>query len=124
MTKEHPELARTIVAELGQRLRAARLERNLSQTKVAENAGIGRVTLQRMEAGESPSLVNFVRVLSALGELDALHRLLPETAASPIDEVERRGRQRQRAGSTRRSADVAPRREGWRWGDEDEAGQA
>lgn len=108
---------RTLLEELGRRLRDARLERNLSQSEVAERAGVGRVTLQRMEAGESPSLVNFVRVLRVLDLLAGFDRLLPGPTPSPIDELERRGRRRQRAGSPRTagSPETSKRR---RWGDE------
>jgi transcriptional regulator with XRE-family HTH domain len=108
---------RAILEELGKRLRDARLERNLSQTRIAEEAGIARFTLQRMEAGESISLINFIRVLRALDLLDGLDRLLPEAAPSPIDEVERRGERRRRAAPPR-AADAEPPREAWRWGDE------
>jgi len=104
---------------LGQRLRDVRLERNLSQAQLAQDAGIGRFTLQRMEAGESASLINFVRVLRALELLDDLDRLLPAATPSPIDEVERRGRRRQRA-SSRRSQTSKSRERGWRWGDEED----
>ena len=75
---------RAVLEELGRRLREARLERNLSQAEVADDAGIGRVTLQRMEAGESPSLINFIRVLRALDLLEGLDRLVPEPGPSPI----------------------------------------
>jgi hypothetical protein len=76
-----------------------------------------------MEAGESPSLINFVRVLRALDLLDGLDRLLPEATPSPIDEVERRGRRRQRAG-TPRVTPAEQRREHWSWGDEGAGGDA
>jgi len=112
-----------VLEELGRRLREARLERNSSQAEVAEDAGIGRVTLQRMEAGESPSLINFIRVLRALDLLEGLERLVPEPGPSPIDEVEHRGRRRQRAGSPR-AADRRKQGKGWRWGDEGEGGDA
>jgi len=108
---------REVLAELGRRLRDARLERNLSQETVAEEAGIGRYTLQRMELGGSPSLINFIRVLRALGLLGELERLLPGPTPSPIDELERRGRRRQRAGSPRPPEEEQGGR--WRWGDED-----
>jgi transcriptional regulator with XRE-family HTH domain len=123
MEMEHLGSDRAVLAELGQRLREARLERNLSQAKVAEEAGIGRVTLQRMEAGESPSLVNFVRVLRALDLLEGLDQLLPHATPSPIDELDRRGRRRQRAGSSQ-AAETKPTRESWRWGDEESRGDA
>jgi transcriptional regulator with XRE-family HTH domain len=117
MGMEHQGPDRAILVELGQRLRDARLERNLSQEAVAEEAGIGRYTLQRMEAGESPSLINFVRVLRVLGLLGELERLLPGPTPSPIDELERRGRRRRRAGSPRPPEEKQGGR--WRWGDED-----
>jgi transcriptional regulator with XRE-family HTH domain len=123
MDVEHLGSDRAILAELGRRLRDARLERNLSQAEVAERAGIGRVTLQRMEAGQSPSLINFVHVLRALDLLEGLGRLLPEAMPSPIDEIERRGRRRQRAGSPR-TPDAEPQRGAWRWGDETKEGDA
>jgi transcriptional regulator with XRE-family HTH domain len=117
MDMEYQGSDRAILVELGRRLRDARLERNLSQETVAEEAGVGRHTLQRMEAGESPSLINFVRVLRALGLLDELERLLPGPTPSPIDELERRGRRRQRAGSPQPREEKQGGR--WRWGDED-----
>jgi len=119
MDVEHQGPDRAVLAELGQRLRDARLERNLSQERVAEEAGIGRFTLQRMEAGESPSLINFVRVLRALGLVDNLERVLPGPAPSPIEELERRGRRRQRAGSARATDGEEDGGKRWRWGDEE-----
>lgn len=108
---------RAVLKELGRRLRDARLERNLSQAQVAEQAGVGRVTLQRMEAGESPSLINFVRVMRALDLLEGLERLLPTPGPSPIDEFERRGRRRRRARPSP-PTEAEPSRKDWRWGDE------
>jgi transcriptional regulator with XRE-family HTH domain len=109
-----------VLAELGARLRGTRLERNLSQERLAEEAGVGRVTLQRIEAGESPSFVNLVRVLRALDLLGGLNALVPEPAQSPIDELRRQGRRRQRAGSPRNTEGtvVAKTPHPFRWGEE------
>lgn len=104
-----------MLEELGGRLRALRLGRNMSQQKLAEEAGVGRVTVQRIEDGESASMSNFVRVLRALGGLDALDGLLPPAEPGPIEELERRGRSRQRASAPRRPTPPSSR---WRWGDE------
>jgi putative transcriptional regulator len=40
-----------VLRELGERLSAARVSRNLTQAHVAEEAGISKRTLERLEAG-------------------------------------------------------------------------
>jgi transcriptional regulator with XRE-family HTH domain len=108
-----------VLEELGSRLRRTRLDRNLNQAKLAEEAGIGRATLQRIEDGKSASLTNLISVLRALDLLDGLDRLVPEPSPSPIEELKRSGRRRQRAGTPRRGAPREASRP-WRWPDEDE----
>jgi transcriptional regulator with XRE-family HTH domain len=111
-----------VLEELGLRLRRTRLERNLSQAQLAGEAGIGRATLQRIEEGGGGSLISLVRILRALDLLDDLDRLVPEPAPSPLDELRRQGRRRQRAGSPR--SPESPRRGPgpWRWDDEEVEG--
>lgn len=117
------ELAdRAVLEELGARLHDARLARNLSQEALAAEAGIGRVTLQRIETGRPASLLNLIRVLRALDLLDGLDRVVPEQASSPLDELRRQGRQRRRAGAPRESAAGGGEAPHWRWGDEEDEG--
>jgi len=106
-----------VLEELGARLRAVRLHRNLSQERLAEEAGIGRVTLQRLEEGKgNASLPTLIRVLRALDLSESLDQLVPAPQPSPVEEAERRRQPRRRAGSPRSRA---PQDEGWRWGDEE-----
>jgi transcriptional regulator with XRE-family HTH domain len=108
-----------VLDELGERLRRTRLERNLSQVKLADEAGVERKAVQRIEAGESVRIVSFVRVLRALGLLDALDRLVPEPAPSPIELLKLHGRRRQRASGERTASRPERAPDGsWRWGDE------
>ncbi len=107
-----------MLEELGARLRGIRLERNLSQTDLAADAGIGRVTLQRLEEGQSASMTTFIRVLRALDLLDGIDGWIPQQTASPIEEMRRRGKQRKRAGTPRGDGDSQPGSKPWRWGDE------
>jgi transcriptional regulator with XRE-family HTH domain len=108
-----------VLAELGARLERTRLERNLTQRELAVQAGVERKVLVRMEGGESVRLVSFIRVLRALGLLDALDRLVPEPTPSPIELLKLQGRQRRRATGRRRRAGRLPAQdEPWRWGDE------
>ena len=109
-----------MLEELGARLRGLRLERNMSQADLAAEAGVGRVTLQRLEEGQSASMTTFVRVVRALDLLDGIDRWIPERGPSPIEEMQRRGKQRKRAGSPR-EAPSRPGSQPWRWGDEGEA---
>jgi transcriptional regulator with XRE-family HTH domain len=107
-----------VLRELGARLRRTRLERNLSQGQLAKEAGVGRMTVQRIEAGESASLRSFVRVLRVLGLLEGIDRLVPEPPPSPIDQLKRRSGQRQRAGSSRSTEQPGHQSPSWHWADE------
>jgi len=79
MPKTHPPIfpatAKQLTA-LGARLRLARLRRRYSAESVAARAGITRVTLARVEKGDSGTsmgaYVAVMRVLGLQGDLDAL----------------------------------------------------
>ena len=50
-----------ILVELGSRIARLRLERNLKQAELAAQAGIGKRTLERMEAGGPTELIHLGR---------------------------------------------------------------
>ena len=63
----HPRAQRQIEA-LGQRLRAARMRRSMTQEVMAERVGVSVPTLAKLENGEpSTSLATVLRVLAVLG---------------------------------------------------------
>lgn len=102
-----------ILEEIGRRLARARLNRNLPQAELAENAGVSLRTVQNAEAGQSSTLETFIRLLRALGELDGLAAWLPDRGPSPIDLADRQGKERQRASGKRTDADADA--EEWTW---------
>jgi transcriptional regulator with XRE-family HTH domain len=106
-----------VLGELGRRLARWRLERNLSQAEFGEEAGIGRRTLQRLEAGEPVQLSSLIRVLRVLGLLESLDHLVPEPAPSPLERLKLAGRERRRA-RRREAGDAGDEAEPWTWGDE------
>lgn len=92
---------RQLMAELGRRIKALRLQHNISVFELAERAGLNRNTVVNVEAGANPRLESLVRVLRALGRLEALDAFLPPPPVSPIALVKAAGRVRRRASRRR-----------------------
>ena len=88
--------------KLGQRLRAARLRRNMSQDALAKRAGISRKTLVSLEAGKPT--VNLSVLVKVVGIFGYLERITDLMLLDPIGEEEAISSGRQRAS---RQADVA-----------------
>ena len=108
----------TVLRELGGRIARQRLERDLTQTELAREAGVDRTALQRLEGGESVTLTTLLRLLRALSLLENLETAVPPARPSPIELLESQGRPRRRA----RGREARPREGdtgGWTgWGDE------
>ena len=59
---------RQLLLQLGGRLKQARLKEGLTTARMAERAGISRMTLSAVEAGElTPAMGSYLRVMSVLG---------------------------------------------------------
>ncbi len=101
-----------VLAELGARIAGRRVELQLTQAAVAEQAGIAKRTLERMEAGQTSQLATLVRVLRVLDATSGLDNLIPESGPRPMDLLKRKGKVRQRA--TGRRATKATGKP-WRW---------
>ncbi len=103
-----------VLQELGARLAAVRLARNLTQAQLAEQAGISKRTLERLESGEvATQLSSFVRACRALGLLDRFDLLISEPAAGPMARIQRQARPRLRASGSRATTN-APKKK-WTW---------
>jgi transcriptional regulator with XRE-family HTH domain len=92
-----------IAHELGQRLEQLRLEKNIDQQTLADELGITRKTYRALAHGEG-KLVNFIKAMRVLGELEQLDKLLPATTFSPIELLKLQGKQRQRARTTTKTS--------------------
>lgn len=91
-----------IAHELGQRLEQLRLEKNIDQQTLADELGVTRKTYRALAKGEG-KLVNLIKALRVLGELEQLEKLLPATTFSPIELLKLQGKQRQRARTTNKT---------------------
>jgi transcriptional regulator with XRE-family HTH domain len=105
-----------VLTELGTRLARERLERNLTQTQLATQAGVSKSTVQRLESGSvATQLSGFIRVCRVLDLVERFELLIPEPVPSPVARLKSGGKSRQRA-STAKTA-VPPAKK-WQWGDE------
>ncbi len=112
-----------VLAEFGRRLERHRIQRNRTQAEMAEQAGIGRATLQRLERGTSVQMTSMIKLLRALGLLPALDAAIPESIDLPIAQLEReQSRRRKRARGSRGGPPAESVEEPWRWGDEPQPG--
>jgi transcriptional regulator with XRE-family HTH domain len=102
-----------ILTELGGRLAQRRLELEFTQEMLAEQAGVSKRTVERIEAGATAQMSTMIRILRALELLDRLEMLVPEAGPRPMDLVKLKGKARQRASGKRQAANAGP----WQWGD-------
>ena len=75
-----PDLQR----ELGARLRAHRIQQELTVEALAAQAGVTPLTILKAERGANITLRTLLRLLRALGMVDQITALVPEPAPSPM----------------------------------------
>jgi transcriptional regulator with XRE-family HTH domain len=107
-----------VLHEIGERLERRRIDAGLTQAQLAEEAGISKRSVERIEAGHSTDFVMLLRVLRVLKLLEALDQLLPDLPQSPLILLKSRGRARKRVGHSRRRPDgtaAAKPAAPWKW---------
>ena len=107
---------RAILGELGARMARIRLELNLTQAQLAEQAGVSKRTVERLESGGvATQLSGFIRVCRVLELIERFEALIPEPLPSPVEQMKLGGRKRRSASAPRKAK---PSHEQWKWGDE------
>lgn len=107
---------KAIITELGARIAHRRIDRGMSQAEMAKQAGVGKRTIERIEAGEDTQLTTLIRLLRLLELTDRLDLLIPEAKITPMERLKQRHPSpRQRAASKQKANAQKP----WKWGDEE-----
>ena len=88
-------------SQLGANLRRLRLDRNLEQATLAERAGIGLRSLQRLELGQGSTTHTLISVLRALDREDWLKTIARVATINPLT-MTRTAKPRQRAAGRRK----------------------
>jgi putative transcriptional regulator len=96
--------ASAFAEEIGERLKQARLNRDLTQSEVAVLAGVARKTVLNAEKGKV-QLEILIAIMMALDLTDQIDLFLPKQEISPLQLAKLQGKKRQRASGQRRDAD-------------------
>jgi len=114
--KLNPQMTDEVLLKvIGGRIAGLRLARNLTQGQLAEQAGLGLRTVQRLELGAAATqLSGFVRICRVLGLVENLEMFIPEPTMSPMALMKSQGRKRQRA-TGKKTASGEPKK--WTWGE-------
>ncbi len=86
-----------IVKEICSNIKQLRLNKNISQEELANHSGLNRVTISRLEAGRSATMLTVIQVLRALDKLEILKAFITEPEISPIQQLKQKENQRQKA---------------------------
>lgn len=86
----------SIAEELGERLKQARLNLDMTQATVANLAGVSRKVIINAEKG-AVKLDALIAIMMVLDLIDNLNQFLPEQTISPIQLARLQGKTRQRA---------------------------
>ncbi|MCP4252628.1 MAG: helix-turn-helix transcriptional regulator [Candidatus Scalindua sp.] len=102
-----------IAEELGNRLKQARLNADLTQAEVASRTGLNRRTVLNAEKGKV-QLENLVAILVSMDMADQLNMFLPAQEISPIQLAKLKGQERKRASkSKKRNSPIKEDRSSW-----------
>ena len=85
-----------IAEKIGERLKQARLNADLTQAEVASRTGLNRRTILNAEKG-CVQLKNLVAILVSLGMVEQINMFLPVQEISPLQLAKLEGKKRQRA---------------------------
>jgi len=89
-----------IEAELGDRIKALRLRKNITQKVLAEATSLSLNAIKALESGRG-KLSTIIAVLRELGALEQLDNFIPEPAISPLQLAKMQGKVRERASGER-----------------------
>ncbi len=93
-----------IETELGERFRALRLRKNITQQALADATTLSLNTIKALEAGRG-KLASVIAVLRELDALDQLEQFIPDTPVSPLQLAKMQGKPRERATGERLKAE-------------------
>ncbi|WP_103863960.1 helix-turn-helix transcriptional regulator [Aquimarina sp. I32.4] len=97
-----------VLIELTRRVKQKRLNRNVTQDELSKKAGVHVQTIKNFESGKTTTLLTFIQVLRALGDLDVFDSFFPDPGVSPIELLKLKGKERERASRSYKNKNEDP----------------
>lgn len=114
MDIERTTRTEVVLTEIGERIRRLRIDQGMTQAELAERAGIGLRTLQRLENGTAATqLSSVIKVSQSLGLEKRLDALIPGPEMSPIALLQLKTGVRKRASGKKPTKAAGS----WKWGE-------
>lgn len=104
------ENTKSILKELGSRIKDVRITYPLTRKELAEKAGVSLSTVVRIESGANAGVEQIVNVLRALNQLHSIDLIIPEYNLTPMDIAMGRTKKK------RASSKPARKNTNWTWG--------
>ncbi len=121
MKIEGYENDKTILAEIGKRIKENRITIGLTQKEFAEKCGVSVSTITRIESGEDSAFSNYIKILREFGVASNIDVLILEAQPNYRAIFEK---QKPRRRVRKRKADEMTQITSWIWGeDKDENGK-
>jgi len=79
-----------IMSSMGQKIKTKRISLDYTQEEFSAKSGVALSTYRTFEKSGKGSFENFIAILSALGSLSELERLLPQISFSPVAEFNKK----------------------------------
>lgn len=102
-----------ILSELGTRLTQHRIRLQITQAQLANQAGISKRTVERIESGYSAQMSSIVRIFRVLDLMENLVHLIPEPGPRPMDLLQQKRKIRIRASSKKTKRKGTEK--SWKW---------
>lgn len=101
-----------IVGQLGKFIKHTRSQKNITQAKLAEIAGLNRYTISQIETGESITLSSLIQILRALDALYVLKGFEVNDEISPLEYARMKRKEKERV-RTKGAQDENKENLGW-----------
>lgn len=85
-----------LALSVGENIKTLRLQKNLTQHSLAEQAGVSMTALRHLESGQGANLFTLIRVVRALDKQEWLQALAPRVTINPLHMTSSHTRQRAR----------------------------